>query len=170
MLSADAGPAGGASAAAEPLVDPGRVFHRLPGASREEVLEELSARLAERGAIADPGELYARLIDRERIGCTGLGGGVAIPHCKLRNLPGVVAAVASTAAPVDFGAADGVPVDLIFLVASPAEAPAAHLQTLARISRVLRTPGVVEGLRAAGSAEEMAGVLRNAQATLAVSS
>jgi len=167
MLSPDPGTAG-AAPGVENLLDPRRVYHRLPGGSREELLEELAARLAADGAVADPGELTARLIDRERLGCTGLGGGVAIPHCKLRHLAGVVVAVASTAVPVDFGAADGVPIDLVFLVASPADAPAAHLQALARVSRLLRTPGVVDGLRAARSADEMAGLLRNAQGALAV--
>jgi PTS system nitrogen regulatory IIA component len=152
------------------LVDPRRVFHHLPGASREEVLGELAARLAAENAVRDPGELLLRLIDRERLGCTGLGGGVAIPHCKLRNLPGVVVAVASTAAPIDFGASDGIPIDLIFLVVSPADAPAAHLQVLARISRLLRTPGVAESLRAADSAVELVAVLRKAEGGLGVSS
>lgn len=167
MLSGAGGPTGTA-AGAEPLADARRIFHRLPGTTREAVLEEMSVRLAERGLIPDARELWERLLDRERLGCTGLGHGVAIPHCKLRNIPGIVAAVASTAALVDFSAADGVPIDLIFLVASPADAPAAHLQTLARISRLLRTPSVVEGLRAADSAETMAGVLRAAAAALPV--
>ena len=160
------GPAG--APGGEFLADPRRIFHRVPGASRETVLEEMAVRMAERGLVPDARELWERLIDRERLGCTGLGGGVAIPHCKLRNLPGIVTAVASTAMPVDFGASDHVPIDLIFLVASPADAPAAHLQALARISRVLRTPGVAEALRAAGSAEQMADVLRGATAGLPV--
>jgi nitrogen PTS system EIIA component len=152
----------------EPLADLRRVFHRLPGATREAVLEEMAVRMAERGLVPDAHELWERLIDRERLGCTGLGGGVAIPHCKLRDLPQIVAAVASTASPVEFGASDHVPIDLIFLVASPADAPAAHLQALARISRVLRTPGVAGALRAAASAAEMADVLRGAAAGLPV--
>jgi PTS system nitrogen regulatory IIA component len=164
-------PAGAAEGAAgDGLVGPGRIFHRIPGATREEVLEELCARLAQDGAVGEPGELVARLIDREKLGCTGLGGGVAIPHCKLRDITGVLVAVATTAQPVDFGAADGLPIDLIFLVVSPTDAPAAHLQTLARISRLLRTPGVSAGLRAAHSPEEIAGVLRSAESSLAVSS
>ncbi|HEY1435802.1 MAG TPA: PTS sugar transporter subunit IIA [Thermoanaerobaculia bacterium] len=167
MLNAAGPPAQGL--AGDTLVEPRRVFHHLPGTTREEVLEELAARLAAEGAVAEPGELVTRLIDRERLGCTGLGGGVAIPHCKLRGLPGVVVAIASTATPIDFGAADGVPVDLIFLVASPADAPAAHLQALARISRLLRTPGVAAGLRAARSADELVDRLRAAEAGLAVS-
>jgi len=168
MLNAGEGLPPRAVPGGDALVDPRRVFHALPGSSREEVLEELSARLASDGVVRDPGELVGRLIDRERLGCTGLGGGIAIPHCKLRDLPTVVVAVASTANPVEFGAADGIPIDLIFLVASPADAAAAHLQALARISRLLRTPGVPEGLRAAGSSEEMVETLRAAEAGLAV--
>ena len=101
MLTAGGRPDG--TAEREGLVDPRRIFYRVPGATREEVLDELSARLAAEGAVGDPGDLVARLIDRERLGCTGLGGGVAIPHCKLKNLGEVVVAVATTAAPVDFG-------------------------------------------------------------------
>ena len=167
MLSGDGGSAA-APAGVDPLADVRRIFHRLPGTTREAVLEEMSVRLAERGLVPDARDLWEHLLDRERLGCTGLGRGVAIPHCKLRNLTRIVAAVASTAVPVDFGAADGIPIDLIFLVASPAEAPAAHLQTLARISRLLRTPGVPESLRAAASAEQMAEALRNAAAAVPV--
>lgn len=159
MLNAD-GAAEGAGER-EGLVDPRRVFPRIPGTTREEVLVGLSERLAADGAIPDARELAGRLLDRERIGCTGLGNGVAIPHCKLRNLREVVVALATTTLPVDFGAADGRPVDLVVLVASPSDAPAAHLQTLARISRLLRTPGLADALRASGSREEILGVVRS---------
>jgi PTS system nitrogen regulatory IIA component len=159
------GPAQGKS---EGLYQTRRVFHALPGSTRDEVLEDLSFRLAQEGR-ARPGELVARLLERERLGCTGLGGGVAIPHCKLRDLDEVIVAVASTAQPIDFGAADGIPT-LIFLVASPADAAAPHLQALARISRLLRTPGVADALRNAHSAVEMLAVLRGAEASLAVPS
>jgi nitrogen PTS system EIIA component len=152
------------------LVDFRRVYFRIPGSTREEVLEEISARLASDGAIGEPGELATRLIDRERLGCTGLGGGVAIPHCKLHGLSSVVTAVASTSTPVDFGAADGLPIDLVFVVASPADAPAAHLQTLARISRLLHTPGLVAALRAAESRDDMLATLRSAETAPAVAS
>ena len=152
------------------LVDPRRVDPRLSGTTREQVLEELSGRLAADGAVPDAADLVARLIDRERLGCTGLGGGVAIPHCKLRNLGAVVVALGTTAAPVEFGASDGIPISVVFLVASPADAPAEHLQTLARISRVLRTPGVVDGLKAASSREEAVAVLRSARMGQAVAS
>jgi PTS system nitrogen regulatory IIA component len=155
---------------ADGLYDTRRVFQGLPGHTREEVLEELALRLAREGAVREAGELVSRLIERERLGCTGLGGGVAIPHCKLRDLAEVVVAVASTERPVDFGASDGIPVTLIFLVASPAEAAAPHLQALARISRLLRAPGVVDGLRAARTTVELLDVLRAGEAGLAVQS
>ncbi len=152
---------------ADGLYDIRRVFQGLPGRTREEVLEELAFRLAQGGAVREPGELVTRLIERERLGCTGLGGGVAIPHCKLLDLAEVVVAVASTERPIDFGASDGIPVTLIFLVASPAEAASPHLQALASISRLLRAPGVVDGLRAARTPLELLGVLRGAEAGLA---
>ena len=148
----------------ETPVDPRLVFHRIPGATREEVLGELSARLAAAGAVPDARYLLARLVDRERLGCTGLGDGIAIPHTKLRDLRGVAVGLATTAVPVDFGAADGRPIDLVVLVVSPTDAPAAHLQALARVSRLLRTPGFAAVLRSARSTEELIETLRSTEA------
>ena len=88
--------------------------------------------------------------------------GIAIPHCKMPGLSDVVVAMATTAEPIPFGAADGIPVRLIFLVASPAAASAAHLQALARISRILRTPGVIADIDAASSAERFLEIVRHA--------
>jgi PTS system nitrogen regulatory IIA component len=145
------------------LIDPRLVFRNLAGQTREEVLEELSAGLAGAGIVQDAGALAARLLEREKIGCTGLGGGVAIPHCKLPGLSDVVTAIGILPHPVDFGAADGAPVDLIFLVVSPPEASAAHLQALARISRILRTPGVPDALRRTASTSGVLDVLAGAE-------
>ncbi|MEP6993565.1 MAG: PTS sugar transporter subunit IIA [Acidobacteriota bacterium] len=151
-------------------IDPRLLFRAIPGHSREQVIQELSQRVAAQGVVPDSAELAARLLDREKLGCTGLGAGIAIPHCKLGDIDRVAVAVASTAAPVDFGASDGKPVDLIFLVVSPANGAAAHLQALARVSRLLRVPGVVEGLREAPSQERLLAVIREAEAGLAVPS
>ena len=160
----------GSSGRREGLVDSRLVFADLPGATREDVLRELSARIGALGLVPDPDALVLRLLEREKLGCTGLGGGIAIPHCKLADLDDVVIALATTAALIDFGAPDGVPVRVFFLVVSPAYAAAAHLQALARISRLLRTPGVADALREAGSVERLRDVLREAQATLPVPS
>jgi nitrogen PTS system EIIA component len=163
---APSGPAGRRGS----LVDARLVFSNLPGSTREDALRELSYRIGALGLVPDAGTLASRLLEREKLGCTGLGGGIAIPHCKLPDLAEVLIAVATTAAPIDFGAADGVPVRVLFLVASPAAAAAAHLQALARISRLLRIPGVVDALRAADSAGRLLDILREAEAALQVPS
>lgn len=147
----------------EGLVDPRLVFPDLVSKTREEVLGEMARRLAEAAALGDPGELAERLRRRERDGCTGLGGGVAIPHCRWKNLRNVVMAVGVCPSGIDFGAPDGIPVSLFFLVLSPMETPALHLQVLARLSRLIRAPGFAAELRRARSAEEIASLLRGAE-------
>jgi mannitol/fructose-specific phosphotransferase system IIA component (Ntr-type) len=97
-----------------------------------------------------------------------LGGGLAIPHCKLHEIGDVVLAVGVSRRGIDFAAADGLPVRLVFLVLSPADAPALHLQALARISRVIRLPGVAERLTEASTTGEIADALRDAEGRLAV--
>ncbi len=147
----------------EGLIDPRLVFFRVPGLSRDAIFEELAGRLAAAGAVRDGGELVARLVKRERDGCTGVGRGIAIPHCRLDAIDGEVVAFATTARPVDFGALDGIPVDLVFLVVSPTQAAAAHLQAVARVSRLLKVPGIAEALRSAGSSDALTSVLRTAE-------
>jgi mannitol/fructose-specific phosphotransferase system IIA component (Ntr-type) len=144
------------------LVDPRYVFTDLRGPGLEDVLGEMARRLAAAGAIRDGQELTRRLIERERLGCTSLGGGVAIPHCKSGDVSDIVLAIGRAPAGIDFHCADGVPVTLIFLILSPADHPALHLQALARISRALRRPGVAEGLRRAETREEILETLKEA--------
>ena len=123
----------------------------------------MARRLAAAGVIRDVQDLTRRLVERERLGCTSLGGGVAIPHCKSRDVEDVILSIGLAPGGIDFHSADGVPVTLIFLILSPADQPAVHLQALARISRLLRTPGVVETLRRAGTREEILEALKEAQ-------
>lgn len=92
-----------------------------------------------------------RLTDRERLGSTGFGKGVAIPHGKVEGLDHIVALFAKLAQPVDFQAIDDMPVDLVLCLLSPPDAGAEHLKALAQASRLLRDPGFVAKLRGAGS-------------------
>jgi nitrogen PTS system EIIA component len=154
---------GEASAAGESVAAPRLVLWHLPGSTREEVLGALARGIAEAGVPVDPDELAARLLERERQKCTAHGAGIAIPHCRLDRLEDVVIAAATTAQPVDFGASDGVPIEVIFLVAGPSRAPALILQALARVSRLLRTPGVTDRLRRAVSAEEISEILKETE-------
>jgi len=150
------------------LIDPRLVFFRVPGTTRDAVFEDLAGRLAAAGAVPEEGELLARLAKRERDGCTGVGRGIAIPHCRLDSIDGEVVAFATAAQPVDFGALDGIPVDLVFLVVSPTQAAAAHLQAVARVSRLLRVPGIADALRGAGSADALSSILRTAEASAGI--
>jgi HPr kinase/phosphorylase len=90
LMGGQAGP--GTAARADGLVDESRVYFRIPGTTRDEVLHEMAERLVALHLIPDASDLVARLLDRERLGCTGLGGGIAIPHCKLSGISDVVVA------------------------------------------------------------------------------
>lgn len=146
------------------LVDPRLVFPDLRARSRDGVLLEMAEGLGAAGVVAEPSELAERLRKREGDGCTGLAGGIAFPHCRVDRLPAPVLAVGVSASGVDFGASDGVPTTLFFLLLSPKDAPALHLQALARLTRLVRTPGLAGRLKEAGSAEAIARLLREAEA------
>ena len=128
----------------------------------------MSAGLESAGVVPDAVDLAKKLVEREAMGSTGLGGGLAIPHCKVRNLTDVVVAIGISRAGIDFRSADGQPVTVVFLVLSPAESPALHLQALARISRLIRMSGVAEGLRRAEGASEVAAAWAEAERHAAV--
>jgi PTS system nitrogen regulatory IIA component len=117
------------------LTRPDLIFADLPGADGPTVLRAFAERVVERGVLPDADVLYRRLLERERLGTTALGDGVAVPHCKIDGLDEVVVAVGLFQKGIEFEAADGEPVRLLFLVVSPTAAPAAHLQSLAAISR-----------------------------------
>jgi PTS system nitrogen regulatory IIA component len=130
------------------LTGPELIFLGLSAGDRTAVLRTLAEKVAAAGLVGDAGELLRKLVEREQLGSTGIGGGVAIPHCKLQGLKRGVVAVAMLEQGVDFGAADGQPVRLFFLVVSPSESPAEHLQILAAISRWLKTGNHVEKILA----------------------
>ena len=117
------------------LTRPDLIFLDLPGADGPTVLRAFAERVVERGVVGDADTLYRRLLEREKLGTTALGHGVAVPHCKIDGLSEVVVAVGIFRRGIDFEAADGEPVKLLFLVISPNDAPAAHLQSLSAISR-----------------------------------
>lgn len=120
------------------LTRPELIFPDLPATDPAGVLRALAERVARHGLVPSGEELFQRLWEREQLGSTGIGQGVAIPHCKLKGLKSGVVAVGMVLAGIDFGAVDGQPVKVFFLVVSPAESPAIHLQVLAAISRWIR--------------------------------
>ena len=104
---------------------------------------------------ADAKTIAERLGAREKLGSTGFGGGVAIPHAKLEGLTQVTGVFMRLAQAVDFQAVDDLPVDLVFMMLSPTDAGAVHLKALARVSRRLRDKAFLEKLRGAGSPDAL---------------
>ena len=137
------------------LTRPGLVFPRLDVSDQEGLLRFLANCLAEQNVVGDARKLFDKLVEREELGSTGIGSGIAIPHCKYKGLDEVVRAVASTTLPIDFRAMDEKPVRLFFCVVSPTSNPAAHLQCLAAISKTVADRDLVESLLAAKSPAEV---------------
>lgn len=129
------------------------------GRSQQNVLDELASRVVAAGAATDARELATRLAEREALGSTGVGGGVAIPHCKLSGLSRAILGVGIAPLGIEFRAVDGLPVRLFFLVVSPSQSPAEHLQVLAAISRWVRSPGRIEKVLAAATPEAIFALL-----------
>ena len=130
----------------------------LPGGNKRSLLQQLANLAAQRLAI-DPGIVLASLSEREQLGSTGFGQGVAIPHGKIEGLNRIYCLFARLAEPIDYKAIDGRPVDLVFLLLSPPDAGADHLKALAAISRVVRHSATLEKMRGARSRDALAAVL-----------
>jgi PTS system nitrogen regulatory IIA component len=107
----------------------------------------------------EPKQILAAVLEREKIGSTGFGGGVAIPHAKMEGLPRVFGFFARLATPVDYQAVDRLPVDLAFLLLSPPDAGADHLKALASISRMFRDRQALAKLRGARSKDAIFALL-----------
>ena len=128
------------------FLTPDRVILDLKPGSKRQALKELAGRAAAVTGL-DAQELREALSERERLGTTGIGGGIAIPHAKLPGLDHLVGLFARLDKPVDFDAVDDRPVDLIFLLLAPDNSAAEHLKALARVARLMREEGVCLRLR-----------------------
>jgi PTS system nitrogen regulatory IIA component len=147
------------------LIRPELVFPDLPGSDRQAALRFLSDQIAAAGFVEVADSLYQKLCEREGLGSTCVGHLVAIPHCKLEGLDEVLVSVAISADGVEFGAEDGAPVRLFFTVISPDDAPAAHLQSLALISRWIKSESNVAKLITLSTGEEILDFLERSEAT-----
>jgi PTS system nitrogen regulatory IIA component len=140
------------------LLKPEGSLPSLHAQSKKQALQEICATAARLTGIAER-EIFDIVLQRERLGSTGVGNGVAIPHGKLRALDRLVGVFARLQRPIDFNALDDLPVDLVFLLLAPESAGADHLKALARIARVLREPAVAQKLRVAEDAAELYHIL-----------
>jgi PTS system nitrogen regulatory IIA component len=133
----------------------------LPGGNKRSLLQQLANFAAQRLQV-DPAAVLASLTEREQLGSTGFGQGVAIPHGKIDGLSRIYCLFARLGEPLDYKAIDSRPVDLVFLLLSPGDAGADHLKALAAISRVTRDGATLERLRGARSRDALAAVLLGA--------
>lgn len=133
----------------------------LPGGNKRSLLQQLANLAGQRLGIA-PAVVLASLTEREQLGSTGFGQGVAIPHGKIDGLERIYGLFARVGEPVDYKAIDGRPVDLVFLLLSPPEAGADHLKALAAISRITRHAAILERMRGARSRDALTAVLMGA--------
>jgi mannitol/fructose-specific phosphotransferase system IIA component (Ntr-type) len=127
--------------------------------SREDLFRRLVRDLVAAGALREEDEPYRRLVEREAVHSTAVGGGVALPHARTRSAPDVRCAVARLKRGVYFKAPDGRPVDLVFLLVGPPESPIPHVHLLGRIARLLEDREVVRALREAPDEASLSNVL-----------
>jgi PTS system nitrogen regulatory IIA component len=140
------------------FLDPQAVLPALRVNGKKQALQELASQAARLTGLPDSA-IYEALLQRERLGSTGIGEGIAIPHGKLPGLTRIFGLVARLDKPVDFEALDSQPVDVLFLLLAPEGAGADHLKALARVARVLREPGLIERVRATRDAEALYAIM-----------
>ncbi len=133
--------------------------------SKKQLLQELAAKASKLLGLPER-DIFEVILQRERLGSTGVGNGIAIPHGKMSNLAAITGVFARLENPIDFEALDDQPVDLVFLLLAPEGAGADHLKALSRIARVLRDQDLVNKLRATDSASAIYAFLNQEEATI----
>jgi PTS system nitrogen regulatory IIA component len=137
------------------IISPERVFEHVQGGSKKKVLETAAGLIARQFPELDANELFDSLVSREKLGSTGLGKGVAIPHCRASHCSSAIGTFIKLESAVDFDAIDRQPVDMLFVLLVPKEAHEEHLNILARIATLFNDDRRRETIRRAPSAQAM---------------
>jgi PTS system nitrogen regulatory IIA component len=140
------------------LLAPDAVIPALKAQSKKQLLQELSARAHAQTRVSDR-RIFETLVERERLGTTGVGAGIAIPHGRMSEIKAIRGLFARLENPIEYEAVDSQPVDLVFMLLAPENAGADHLKALARVSRLLRDKATCEKLRTATTAEALYAIL-----------
>ena len=140
------------------LLDPDNIVPTLKVSGKKQALQELSAKAAALVGLPER-RIFEALLERERLGTTGVGQGVAIPHGKFGELDRIYGLFARLDVPIDFESIDDQPVDLIFLLLAPESAGADHLKALARVSRLLRNQEICAKLRGSDAADAIFAII-----------
>jgi PTS system nitrogen regulatory IIA component len=144
------------------------IIPSLEGTDISSVLKEFSNAICLAGKFSDPHLLFDRLYEREKQESTGIGNGVAIPHCKIDNLQSVILSIGYSTQGVDFKAIDGELTFYFFLVVSPSSSSVLHLRTLAAVSRLLKSPGFLAALRQRPAKTDLINLIRQEEETATV--
>lgn len=147
----------------ENILTPGRSLVNVPGGSKKRVLEQIANLISREIPDLAMQDVFDSLVAREKLGSTGFGNGIAIPHCRLKNCESPISALLHLDAPVDFDAIDGAPVDLLFVLLVPQAATDAHLELLRQIAGMLDHKDVRDKLRSAKSNEALYNVVLEVQ-------
>ena len=143
----------------EDLIRQDAILPFLKANSKKQVLQELAQKASELTGLVER-DIFETVMDRERLGTTGVGNGIAIPHGKLPALDRIVGVFGRLSRPVDFDALDEEPVDLVFLLLAPIGSGADHLKALSKIARLLRNPSTVAALRESRDAGAIFSLMR----------
>jgi PTS system nitrogen regulatory IIA component len=138
------------------------IFVSFKASCKKQVLQDLAGIASEKTGISEQ-EIFQTLLEREKLGSTGVGNGIAIPHGKLSKLESIKGVVAFLEQPIDFDAMDDQPVDIVFLLLAPDMAGADHLKALSRVARVLREPDMLQKLRNSNDPESVLELLSLSQ-------
>jgi PTS system nitrogen regulatory IIA component len=144
------------------LLSPDRIFIDTDISSKKRLLEFIAKTVASQFGLSQPA-LYNNLLNRERLGSTGLGKGFAIPHTRMLNLDTTIACFIRLDQPIKFEAPDNEPVDLVFSIIIPENATDEHLQILSSLAKIFSQSEVCDAIRKAGSGEEVANIIDSAE-------
>ncbi|MEF2070355.1 PTS IIA-like nitrogen regulatory protein PtsN [Consotaella aegiceratis] len=136
------------------LIEQDAILPALKANSKKQVLQDLAQKAAEVTGLPER-DIFETVLQREKLGSTGVGNGIAIPHGKLAGLDRIVGVFGRLSRPVDFDALDEQPVDLVFLLLAPEGAGADHLKALSKVARLLRNPDTVEKIRSSRDASAL---------------
>ncbi len=146
------------------LLTPERTACQVPGVSKKRLFETLARLISDDQISLSYDEVLSQLIAREKLGSTGLGDGIAIPHCRIDNCSQPTGTLLTLAEPIDFDSPDNQPVDLVFALLVPAEAHQQHLETLAGLARLFSQSKFCDELRNAQGTQELFDLASQAQA------
>lgn len=139
----------------ESILAPELALCQVPGTSKKRILELIAERVARQYPELDENQIFNNLIARERLGSTGIGQGIAIPHCRLEHCKRVVGALLTLEESISFEAIDNEPVDLLFVLIVPQEATSEHLELLSQLAETFNDSAFCEQLRRCGDSNEL---------------